>query len=124
MKKFVGLLFTIFTLFTLSACGTSIHEDLQANNWQVVSTNGESYTADFAESTVSFDLQLLSLGFNYQLEETDNGNQITMTADDTEPLVFNIEENGNEYTFTAQSEEVKDQYGNLTLSPIEEENDL
>jgi len=121
LKKGIGLIFTVFMLFTLSACSTSIHENLQSTNWQVVSTNGESYTADFSEDTVSFDLQIAQLGFNYQIEETDNNNQITMTNDNSEPLVFNIEKNNNEYSFTAQSEEVKDQYGDLTLTPMEEE---
>jgi len=120
-KKTITFIFTIFTVFILSACGTSIHEDLQANNWQVVSTNGESYTADFAEDTVSFDLQFASLGFNYQIEETDNGNQITMTQENSKPAVFSIEENDNEFAFKAQSKEVKDQYGDLSLSPVEEE---
>lgn len=121
LKKGIGLIFTVFMLFTLSACSTSIHENLQSTNWQVVSTNGESYTADFSEDTVSFDLQIAQLGFNYQIEETDNSNQITMTNDNSEPLVFNIEKNNDEYSFTAQSEEVKDQYGDLTLTPMEEQ---
>jgi len=121
LKKGIGLIFTIFTVFTLSACGSSIHEELQSTNWQVVSTNGESYTADFSEDTVSFDLQIAQLGFSYQINENDDNNQITMTDDNSEPLVFNIEENNNEYSFVAQSEEVKEQYGDLTLTPIEEE---
>jgi len=121
LKKGIGLIFTVFMLFTLSACSTSIQENLQSTNWQVVSTNGEAYTADFSEDTVSFDLQISQVGFNYQVEETDNSNQITMTNDNSEPLVFNIEKNNDEYTFTAQSEEVKEQYGDLTLTPMEEQ---
>jgi len=120
LKKGIGLIFTVFMLFTLSACSTSIHENLQSTNWQVVSTNGESYTADFSEDTVSFDL-LVQVGFNYQVEETDNSNQITMTNDNRGSLVFDIEEHNDGYIFTAQSEEVKEQYGDLTLTPMEEQ---
>ena len=57
MKKIVVLLFTVFTIFTLSACGTSVHEDLQENEWNVVATNGEAYTADFHADTVTFQLR-------------------------------------------------------------------
>jgi len=120
MKKVTGTIFTIFTIFILSGCGSSIHEDLQANNWNVVSTNGEAYTADFSESTVTFDLQVFNLGFQYDVDE--EANTITLKEDtESDDLMFDVEKADDEYTFTAQDEEVYEQYGNLSLSPIQTE---
>ena len=104
----------------MSGCGTSMHEDLQANDWNVVSTNGEAYTATFAENTVTFDLQILSLGFHYDVDEEND--RITLKEDtESDDLIFDVEKASNEYTFTAQDEEVYEQYGNLSLSPIQSE---
>jgi len=124
MKKIIGTIFTVLTVFILSACSSSIHENLQSQNWNVVSTNGESYTANFAQDTVTFDLQIASLGFNYDVNEEGEQATITMTQQDSSEgeLVFNINQNEDEYQFIAQNEEVKDQYGDLTLSPMQNEN--
>jgi len=120
MKKIVRTIFTIFTVFILSACGSSIHEDLQANDWNVVSTNGEAYTANFSEDTVTFDLQVFSLGFQYDINEENE--TITLVEDNqSDSLIFDVEKSNDEYSFTAQEEEVYEQYGDLTLSPIQDE---
>ncbi|GIN69546.1 hypothetical protein J14TS2_00210 [Bacillus sp. J14TS2] len=52
MKKFIPLLL-LFAM--LAGCGSkNIANDLQAEKWNVVATNGESYTGEFRQDTVSF----------------------------------------------------------------------
>lgn len=119
-KKIGGFIFTIFTVFTLAACSSSIQEELQANDWNVVSTNGESYQASFNEDTITFDLTIFQLGYQYSIDEEND----TLTwKEDTksEPMTFDVSKNNDEFIFEAQADEVYDQYGNLTLTPIEEE---
>jgi len=119
-KKLSVAIFSVFSIFILSACGVSIQEDLQSTNWNVVSTNGEAYTADFSEDTVTFDLQVFSLGFQYGVDEENN--TIALKEDnDSADMLFDVEKVDEEYNFTAQEEEVFEQYGDLTLSPIQEE---
>jgi|SRR5699024_3324249 len=122
MKKIIGSIFTIFSIFILSACSQgSIQENLQENNWNVVSTNGEAYTADFGSDTVTFDLQITSLGFSYSVDEEGEVPIITMEQPDSsdEAFSFSITQNDDEYKFTAENDDVYEQYGDLTLSPVE-----
>ena len=117
MKKiFTGLFILLFS-FTLAGCSQSIQDELQENNWNVVSTTGEAYTASFSESTVTFNSNLFQRGFNYSIDEEDN---ITLNEPDTddEPITFSINKNESEFTFTPILEEVKENFGDLTLSPI------
>lgn len=120
MKKKIGsLIFTIFTVFTLTACSSSIQEELQDNDWNVISTNGESYQASFNEDTIMFDLTVFQLGYQYSIDEENN--TLTWIEDtESEPMIFDVNKNNDEFIFEAQADEVYDQYGNLTLTPIEE----
>lgn len=115
MKKILLSLFTIITLITLGGCSTDIKSDLQSKEWNVVSTNGEAYSAEFGENTVSFILGGdFRIGFNYEIVE----DELALTQEeDEEPVVFKTEKNNDEYTFKAIGDEVKEQYGDLTLSP-------
>lgn len=97
----------------LSACGINTTEELQDYKWNIVSTNGESYTGEFGKSTVTFNTGNLSRGFSYNIED----NEIYLEEGNTEPSGFRIEKDGDEYNFKAQSVGVKEQYGDLTLSP-------
>lgn len=92
---------------------------MQGNNWNVVSTNDEAYTAEFEESTVTFTSKLFQRGFSYTVGEEEN---ITLNEPDTddEPITFSVNKNDNSFTFTAITDEVKETYGDLTLSPIGE----
>jgi hypothetical protein len=120
MKKIVGLIFTVFTLFTLSACGTSIHEDLQANDWNIVQGNGQSGTAQFSTDTVTISGTLgLTTGYNYELNE-DETEILFYTEENGErdELNYSIEEQGeNEIVFNSLNSEEEQ----LTFTPIEEE---
>ncbi|MFJ7934392.1 hypothetical protein [Sporosarcina sp. NPDC096371] len=116
MKKAIYLLLMVVSIIGLSACGKNAQDDLQAHRWNVVSTNGEAYTAEFNKSTVSFAAGSFSRGFTYKI---DNG-KISLEEDEKEPVIFEVEKDGKEYKFTAASDDVKKQYGDLTLSPSKE----
>ena len=120
MKKRIVSLCTIFIVFVLSGCvkmsSDSIHKNLQAHKWNVVSTNGEAYTADFAEDTVAFDLTISSLGFHYKVDEDQNILTLTDEKRDKE-VNFDITKKENEYMLKSKIEEVHKQYGELTFSP-------
>lgn len=115
MKKILLSLFTLIALTTLVGCGTNIQSDLQSKEWNVVSTNGESYTAQFGESTVTFEMLSFQFGNNYSIED----NKITIQESEGEktPVTFEITKNENDYQFKTTTAEDKEQYGNLTLSP-------
>lgn len=123
MKRIIVLVFTIFIFFTLSGCsnviGISVHEELQGNEWNVVATNGEAYTADFHTDTVTFKLgDMFSTGYSYSLNEDET--EITMREDESnDPVSFTVKKENDEYRFTANEEETKERYGDLTLTPID-----
>lgn len=118
MTKWIKSVLTIFIIALIAGCSSegNIKENLQENNWNVVSTTGESYTANFASDTVTFEMGGFRRGFSYNIED----NVITLEEQDSddEPITFSIEENEDEYIFTTEDEEVREQFGNLTLSPI------
>lgn len=120
LKKNILIIFTILIVFILQGCSKSIHETLQANDWQVVSTNGESYTGSFSTDTASFDVTLMQVGFQYALEEKDGKTIINMTHDENDKPSFEIVKGDKgELKFIATNDTTFDQYGDLTLSPIE-----
>ncbi|QTD39536.1 hypothetical protein [Sporosarcina sp. Te-1] len=116
MRKIIYALFIGITVLGLSACGANTSEDLQSNKWNVVATNGEAYTAEFGKNTVSFKIGNFTRGFNYEI---DNG-EISLLEADNEPIVFEVIKDGKEYMFKATNEEIKNQFGDLTLSPSKE----
>ena len=119
MKKISkGFLILLFT-FTLVGCNPSVQDELQANNWNVVSTNGEAYTADFGERTVTFDTNLFQRGFNYSIDKDEENITLNEPDTDEEPITFSITKNENSYIFKVITDEVKESYGDLTLSPID-----
>jgi len=121
MKKIVVLLFTIFTIFSLSACsGNSVHEDLQANNWNVVSTKGDAYSANFGKDTVTFDLAGFPFGYSYSLDE-DETKIVFQPSEGDESIEYNIEKQNDEFVLTATTEESREENGDLTLTPSEQE---
>jgi len=129
-KKTVAFIFTIFTVFILSACGTSIHEELQANDWEVVSNTGDSITAQFGTNTATLTgLLNFSVGYQYELNEdeteirfytTENDNEQYSYNDEPEEYTYTIEEQGeNELVFTEYGSE-DDENSTLTFTPMEE----
>ncbi|MBU8791572.1 hypothetical protein [Oceanobacillus caeni] len=114
------ILLVIFSLLILVACGNgvsgeSLSEDLQSKKWNVVATNGESYTAEFAQDTVSFQMGFFTLGMHYELD----GNTIILTEED-KTYSYEIKKENEEYKFTASTAETRDKFGDLTLSPAKE----
>lgn len=112
LNKILNILLTFLILFVLIGCGNNISDDLQSTKWNVVATNGESYTAEFGEKTVSFKIGTFSRGFNYTI----NDGEIRLEEENKEPIIFKIEKDGKEYIFKAGNEDVKNQFGDLRLS--------
>ncbi|MCI3027552.1 hypothetical protein LMF32_00175 [Desemzia sp. C1] len=123
MKKIIVLFFTIFSFFILSGCssfGNSVHEELQSTNWNVVSTKGDAYSADFGESTVTFDLAGFPFGYSYSLNEEESKIVFQSSEEDVN-IEYNIEKENDEFVLTATTEESREENGNLTLTPIEQQ---
>lgn len=114
MRRSIYVLLVAIVVLGLSACSNNNSgEDLQSKKWNVVATNGESYTAEFGKDTVSFKMGGLTRGFTYSISD----DEISLEADGEEPIVFEVEKDDDEYFFKATTEAVKDQFGDLTLSP-------
>lgn len=113
MRRIILVMF--FIIILLSACGRNAEEDLKSNIWNVVATNGEAYTAEFASDTVTFKMaEFLTVGMGYEI----NGDEITLIEEETnEEHAFTIEKNKQEYKFIAKTDEVRERFGDLTLSP-------
>ncbi|MDN6292224.1 MAG: hypothetical protein L0J35_04035, partial [Tetragenococcus halophilus] len=82
MKKTIKGLFILLFSITLAGCSQSVQNELQENNWNVVSTNGEAYTAEFGESTVTFTSNFFQRGFSYTVDEEEEN--ITLNEPDTD----------------------------------------
>ncbi|TNX23934.1 hypothetical protein [Enterococcus faecium] len=120
MKKTIKGLFILLFSITLAGCSQSVQDELQENNWNVVSTNGEAYTAEFGESTVTFTSNLFQRGFSYTIDEEEENITLNEPDTDDEPITFLINKSDNSFLFTAITDEVKETYGDLTLSPTGE----
>lgn len=117
MKNVFYVLLMAIAVLGLTACGgTKTISDLQSQKWNVVATNGESYTAEFSENTVAFKMGSFARGFTYTIDN----DEITLEEDGEEPLVFEITKNGDEYNFKTTTDADKEKYGDLTLSPSKE----
>lgn len=115
MKKVLLGFITMIALGVLGGCSTDVQSKLQSKEWNVVSTNGDAYTAQFGEDTVTFEMLGFQAGNDYTIED----NQITIQGSDGEkaPVTFEITQNENDYQFKTTTTEAKEQYGDLTLSP-------
>lgn len=112
MKKIVGSMLILTLLLT--ACGGNFEKKLSSNIWNVVATNGEAYTAEFAEDTATFKMgEFHTVGMHYEI----NGDKITLIDEEQQEHVFKIEKKKKEYIFEATTDEVKERFGDLTLSP-------
>jgi len=116
MKKIVRTIFTIFTVFILSACGSSVHEDLQANDWNMVQSDGQTGTAEFSTDTATFTNSTFGISSGYQYELNEEETEITFTQDNEEQ-VYSVAQEAEEITFTEQEDE---EVFTITLTPIEE----
>lgn len=113
MKRVIGVVLLIVTLLT--ACGVNAEKNLKSNMWNVVATNGEAYTAEFADDTATFKMgEFLTVGMHYEIKD----NEITLIDEEQEKHTFIIEKSKEEYIFKAKTDEVKERFGDLTLSPI------
>ncbi|MEJ9129498.1 hypothetical protein P4408_08300 [Bacillus thuringiensis] len=116
MKKILSLFMGIALLFVLGACGKDTAGDLESTKWNVVATNGESYTAEFSKNTVSFKMGSFARGFSYKI----NDSEISLEEDGKQPVTFEISKDGDEYKFKATNSAIKKKFGDLTLSPSKE----
>lgn len=125
-KKIIVFIFTIFTVFSLSGCNTeevSIKENLMENNWQVVSEKGQAYEADFQDEYVITNWLGMQQGQIYEVNEEDK--TITLFVDingkQTEDSVYQIVQEEDKFNFISNDDDTKNQYGDLTLTPLEDE---
>ena len=115
MKNIKKIIFTIFSIFLVTACANvSVKEDLQENNWNMVQSDGNSGEADFADDTVVFsssNVLAMTTGYQYTLNEDET--EITFTRDKpsytgnkSEEVVmkYTIEKKDNEYLLTLISD--------------------
>lgn len=113
MKKILVVFIATIALFSLSACGTeSSIEGLQSKKWNVVSDKGSSATAEFGKDKATFNLGVMSIGYDYKIEE----NKLTL-ENEQGIFVFEIIKDDDEYKLKSADEETKNSFGDLTLSP-------
>lgn len=125
-KKIIVFIFTIFTVFSLSGCTTeevSIKENLMENNWQVVSEKGQAYEADFQDEYVITNWLGMQQGQIYEVNEEDK--IITLFVDingkQTEDSVYQVVQEEDKFNFISNDDDTKNQYGDLTLTPLKDE---
>lgn len=107
-KVYKGFFILLFS-FTLVGCSQSVHEQLQENQWNVTSTSGSLYTANFSETTVSFEQGIFQTGMAYTIKD----DQLIMTDPRNEEVIFyEIKEEGDEIKLIP----VEEKYGILILS--------
>ena len=104
MKKIISAIILSVTFIGLVGCAKNTESSLQANKWNVVSSDGSSFTAEFGEDTVKFENVFRTRGLKYQVK------------DDRVEVSYTIKKNGNEYKFKSNDDTTKDEFGDLTLS--------
>lgn len=111
MKKIISAIILSVTFIGLVGCAKNTESSLQANKWNVVSSDGSSFTAEFGEDTVKFENVFRTRGLKYQVKD----DKITM-KDDRVEVSYTIKKNGNEYKFKSNDDTTKEEFGDLTLS--------
>lgn len=109
MNKIYKGFFILLFSFIFAGCSQSIHEQLQENNWNVTSTSGSSYTADFSETTISFEQGVFQTGMIYTIKEEQ---LIMINPQNEEEIFYDIREEGDEIKLIP----VEEKYGTLILS--------
>ena len=114
MKKVLLGFITVISLVVLGGCSTDVQSDLQSKEWNVVSTNGDAYTAQFGEDTVTFEMLGFQLGYTYNIE----GEKITFQENgEKDSFTFEIAKNEDDYLLKSVNKSEKEENGDLTLSP-------
>ena len=109
MNKIYKVFFILFFSFIFAGCSQSIHEQLQENNWKITSTSGSSYSADFSETTISFEQGIFQTGMPYTIKD----DQLIMSdPKNAEEIFYEIREEGDEIKLIP----VEEKYGTLILS--------
>ncbi|WP_150463106.1 hypothetical protein [Nesterenkonia ebinurensis] len=117
-KNFL-LLAAVLCAGLLTGCVPDPASDLRSQTWRVVSTNGESGQMTFNVSTAAYTSPTFSRGFSYSVEE----GVLTLDVEDAEdegPFLFDIERESGEYILVPDTEEVREEFGELTLAPTED----
>lgn len=110
-KEKITMILFVVMLVVLSGCGKNVADDLQSKKWNVVSDKGSSGKVEFGKEKVTFDLGVMSVGFDYKVD----GEEITL-ENESIISVFEIVKDGKEYKLNAKNDETKNGVGNLTLS--------
>ncbi|WP_062532184.1 hypothetical protein [Jeotgalibaca dankookensis] len=108
MNKIYKRIFILLVSFSLAGCTQSIHQQLQDNQWNITSTSGSSYTADFSETTITFEQGVFQTGMIYTIE----GDKLIMTnPSNNKEIIYEIEKVENEIHLIPADEN----YGTLIL---------
>lgn len=127
MKKIVGLLIVTISILFISGCSqANLADRLQENDWNVVSTKGDAYTASFSDTTVTTAIAGFTAGQQYTINE--DNNELSFYKDNTDgeqevasTYIVKEVEDSDELKLESANDETKEEYGDLTLSPIENE---
>jgi len=109
MNKIYKGIFILLASFSLAGCTQSIHQQLQDNQWNITSTSGYSYTADFSETTITLEQGVFQTGMTYTIKD----DQIVMiNPKNEEEIFYEIKEKENEIELIPEDKK----YGTLILS--------
>lgn len=97
MKKIIQSIVLFFSVFILTACSQSTHEELQENEWNILIADW-SGTAQFFENDLIVSGELgLSTNYEYELNDDETEFKITEKDDDKGSTIYSIENKNGEY---------------------------
>lgn len=109
MNKLFKISFILLLSFSLAGCSQSIHQQLQDNQWNITSTSGYSYTADFSKTMITFEQGDFQTGMTYTIKDDQ---LIMIDPKNEEEIFYEIKEKGNEIKLIPEDKK----YGTLILS--------
>lgn len=112
MNKIYKGIFILLVSFSLAGCTQSIHQKLQDNQWNITSTSGSSYTADFSETTITFEQGVFQTGMTYTIKDDQ---LIMINPSNNKEIIYEIEKTENEIHLIPADEN----YGTLILVETE-----
>lgn len=112
MNKLFKIFFILLVSFSLAGCTQSIHQQLQDNQWNITSTSGSSYTADFSETTITFEQGVFQIGMTYTIKDDQ---LIMINLSNNKEIIYEIKKTENEIHFIPADEN----YGTLILVETE-----
>lgn len=132
MKNIKKIIFTIFSIFIVTACANvSVKEDLQENNWNFIQDDGVAGKVDFSNDKVVASIDNFPATQTHDYKLNDDETEIVMSHTEVEPLsekeekidlTYSIEKIEGEYILTLISDSSGEKAAGykITLTPREE----